>query len=519
MKKFFYLLTIGIILFTSCKNEETIYNTAAKAAFEYAENTYMIGDAIQFTDKSVPSEGNSIVAWEWSFGDSEESKSSEQNPSHSYNASGTFTITLTVTDNNGLKAQASKDITILDPNKLINITWQSPLLGAIESTVSPALSADGKTVYAIANQSGDNAYDVQLKAYDVATGSQKWSFNVNDALAAKNSGGGVRLIYASPSVGSNGDIYVTARDLKHSSNSGERKSFLFAVSSDGSLHWAYAFGIDANLNYVTPAVDANGYIYIGHTTKSPYAVTVLNPSDGSLVKQISVPVGITSGLSVSKNGEVYFCSYSAGLYSYDIESASQKFNYNPYSGINCNIALDSDGTIYTVGKTSAGGAVCATNPDGSEKWKVDLPSPVDYGGVIIGEDGTIYATGGSVIADQETGGIVALDKDGNLKWHFATAENVTNCVPMVDNRGYIHFVTDDAVYYIVKPDGTAYASLKIGEKSNSSPVMNADGNVLLSVETEAGVSAVLNLSTGASSPANSAWPMKSQNWQRTGLQK
>ena len=185
MKKFFYLLTIGIILFASCSNEETIYNTAAKAAFEYADNTYMIGDAILFTDKSVPSEGNTIVSWNWSFGDSGESKSSEQNPSHSYNASGTFTITLTVTDNNGLKAQASKDITILDPNKLINITWQTPLLGAIESTVSPALSADGKTVYAIADQSADNAYDVQLKAYDVASGAVKWSFNVNDALAAK----------------------------------------------------------------------------------------------------------------------------------------------------------------------------------------------------------------------------------------------------------------------------------------------------------------------------------------------
>lgn len=49
--------------------------------------------------------------------------------------------------------------------------------------------------------------------------------------------------------------------------------------------------------------------------------------------------------------------------------------------------------------------------------------------------------------------------------------------------------------------------------------MNADGNVLLSVEIEAGVSAVMNLSTGASSAANSAWPMKGQNWQRTGLQK
>ena len=60
MKKIFYILTIGILLFSSCKNDDTVYNTAAKAAFEYAENTYMIGDAIQFTDKSVPSLRNRI---------------------------------------------------------------------------------------------------------------------------------------------------------------------------------------------------------------------------------------------------------------------------------------------------------------------------------------------------------------------------------------------------------------------------------------------------------------------------
>ena len=515
MKKIFYILTIGILLFSSCKNDDTVYNTAAKAAFEYAENTYMIGDAIQFTDKSVPSEGNTIVTWDWKFGDSDESKSIEQNPSHTYSTSGTFTITLTVTDNNGLKAQASKDITILDPDKLINITWQSPLLGAIKSTVSPALSADGKTVYAIADQSADNAYDVQLKAYDATSGSVKWSFNVNDALAARNSGGGVRLIYASPAVGTNGDIYVVARDLKHSSNSGERKSFLFAVSPDGSLHWAYAFGMDANFNFVTPAIDAEGNIYIGHTTNDP-KLTVLK-QDGTLIKQITSPAGITAGLSVSKNGEVYFCAGN-NLYGYDVSSETQKLSYS-YSGLNSAIAIGLDGTIYTVGNTSAGGAVTATNADGTEKWQVPLPSTVSYGGVVIGEDGTLYATGGNAISGQESGGIIAIDKDGNRKWHFATAENVTNCVPMVDNRGYIHFVTDDAVYYIVKPDGTAYASLKVGEQSNSSPVMNADGNVLLSVETEAGVSAVLNLSTGASSVANSAWPMKGQNWQRTGLQK
>lgn len=34
MKKIFYFLTIGLLLLSSCKDDDTVYNTAARAAFE-----------------------------------------------------------------------------------------------------------------------------------------------------------------------------------------------------------------------------------------------------------------------------------------------------------------------------------------------------------------------------------------------------------------------------------------------------------------------------------------------------
>lgn len=512
------MLLITIVLAASCKEDEVIYNTAARADFTTIDDAYEVDQSIVFTDASVPNKDGRIVSWLWKFGDKAESVSTEQNPVFSYTTDGSFTVQLIVTDNNGLKASTSKTLTIIDPTKAINVMWQRPLLGAIENTVSPAISPDGNTVYMYADQSGANAYDVQLKAYDIATGTEKWSFNVNDALATKNPGGGVRLVYASPSVGPNGDIYVAVRDLK--SSGAARKSFMFAIKADGTLHWSYALGIDGNFNYITPAIDAQGRIYLGHLTNKPFAVAVIEPENGEAVQTIETPVGICSGLSLSKSGDIYFCSTgSEGLLAYGKEGTN-KFQFNSLFSITGGaIAVGAEGTLYTVGGTTSGGAIAAINADGTQKWVVATPGTIQYGGVVIGADGTIYANGGKAVEGATSAGIVAINKDGSLKWRFGTEDDVNNCVPLVDNRGYVHFVSDAAVYYIVKPDGTLFASSKLGVKTNASPVMDNKGNLFIGVETEAGVSSMLCIQSGAKSFADSEWPMKGQNPQRTGLQK
>lgn len=517
MKKTLYIAFIAIVAI-ACQSEDKIYNTAPKADFTISEEVYELGENTVFTDKSAPATGNSIVKWEWDFGDIQKSVSSEQNPTYKYSEGGTFTVILKVTDNNGLSSISKKDVTVVDPTKAINIVWQKPILGAIENTVSPVMSPDGRTVYMIADQSVTNAYDVKLFAYDVTNGNMKWSFDVNGALASLNSGGGVRLVYASPSVGADGSIYVAVRDLKNSGAA--RKSFVLAISPTGSLKWSFNFGIDANINYITPAIGADGNIYVGHLTNEPFAVTVLKGSDGSLVKQIPLTMGVRSGLSLDKEGNVYFCSTGAnGLYRYATDK-TQMFNYNTnFVTTGGAISIDSDGTIYTVAALTSGGGIVALNPDGSEKWVYQTPGVIQYGGVVTGTDGTVYANGGNAVEGKTSSGIVAINKDGSLKWHFATTENNNNNVPLVDNRGYIHFISDKAIYYILKSDGTLFSSKELGEKTFASPVMDAAGKIYIAVETSAGVSELICLSNGAKSYANSSWPMKGQNPQRSGLQK
>lgn len=482
----------------------------AHAVFSVSSEKALMNTPVQFTDSSVPAEGATIKTWTWNFGESEESVSSDQNPSWTYTTSGSFTITLEVEDTKGNKATATKDILVMDPADLISIDWKSKMLGALENTVSPAMSPDGKTIYMWADQSVNNAYDVVLKAFDAETGTEKWAFNVNDEFAKLNENAGVRLVYASPAVGPNGDIYVCARDLKNSGAA--RKSFMLAIKADGSKHWHYAFGIDANFNYFTPAIDANGKIYVGHLTTKPFEIAVVNPETGSKEKSIALELGVRSGISLDKNSNVYFCSTGAnGLFSYAASTGSQNWQYNTdFSTTGGDITIDADGTVYTVANGNTGGVLAAVKANGSQKWSYNLPAATNYGGAVLGTDGTVYANSGQ--------GIVAVKADGSLKWQFDVDEEVQNCVPMVDNRGYVHFVTDKATYYVVTDEGTLYGKKSLGTKTFASPLMGADGKAYIAVQ-DGDVSYVICLGTGATGIADSAWPMKGQNPQRTHLQK
>lgn len=496
----------------------TPYSALAHAEFEFDVVKANINIPVNFTDKSIPAKGATINSWEWNFGDG--TASAEQNPQHTYTSSGSFTITLSVKDSKGNNSTISHDIVVMDPADVISVAWRTPMLGAIENTVSPALSPDGKTVYMWADHSAAT-YDVVLKAVDVATGAEKWAYALNPEFAALNEGAGVRLVYSSPAVGPNGDIYVCARDLKNSGAA--RKSFMIAVKADGTKRWHYAFGIDANFNYVTPAIDANGNIYIGHLTNKPFEIAVLNPETGSKINSIPLELGVRSGISLDKNGNVYFCSTgSNGLFSYGVASGTMNWQYNTnFSTTGGGISIGADGTVYTVADGANGGVVSAVAPNGSMKWEYMLPGAAQYGGAVLGTDGTIYANGGQVVKGAVSGGVVALNPDGTLKWHFATEEDVNNCVPMVDNRGYVHFITDAGTYYVVNGDGALYGFKSLGNKSFSSPVMNASGEVLIAAQegSDVAVSYIYKLDTGASSFAESAWPMKGQNPQRTHLQK
>ncbi len=80
-------------------------NQPPVAEFSFQTN----GLTADFTDQSSDP-GGSVVAWAWDFGDG--SASAGQNPSHTYAAPGTYSVQLTATDNLGLTASTTKEVTV-----------------------------------------------------------------------------------------------------------------------------------------------------------------------------------------------------------------------------------------------------------------------------------------------------------------------------------------------------------------------------------------------------------------------
>lgn len=506
------------------KEIKVINPTSPDFTVEKAE--YQMGDKVNFTDATTTKSGTTITKYLWEFGDENKSTSTEQNPSFTYIEAGAYAVKLTVKDSYGLTASITKNVTVFNPAEAIAVLWSSAMSGSVRGGSSPAISADGSTLYMLTGGSDNEAG--QLKAYNVANGALKWALDIDKAMKENHDGGsekaGAKDIYGSPSVGKNGDVYFVVRDLKDSGAA--RRLFVFAVKEDGSVNWAYP-GKDANVYSITPAVDADGNIYVAHRSSKIWKLT----SSGVQSEYTSAGIpGVTGGLTLSKNGVVYGLGNAAtGLFAYDLVADANKWIYNTDFGSanpaftnalrSATITVGIDGTIYSVADNTAGGGVIfALNPDGTKKWNYQTPGGIPDGGVALGADGTIYANGGYMLASQPSAGIVALNADGTLKWHYPTTEDALTS-PLVDNRGYIHFVTGKATYFILQPDGTLFSSMSLGDNAAATPVMDENGNVFVPVTKDGTLQMVCVTSKATSYAKDSAWPMRGQNPQRTGLQK
>ena len=570
MKNIAYILFSVLLIFvTSCKDEETIYHTAARPGFAVGEQ-YEVGESVTFTDATVPNEGTKIVAYLWEFGDADKSTSTEQSPTFVFKKDGIYLVKLTVTDSNGLKVSSQKEITVINPTTpdftfdkkkyvmgdlttftdatttksgttITSYLWefgdkagttsdkQNPTFtyteaGAyvVKGVPSPALAKDGSAVYMLA--SAGNGAPATLNAFDVTNGAAKWTFDISVGLHDAEPNVLVKDVFSSPSVGKDGSVYIVVRDLQ--SANAKRHLYTLAVDANGAKKWHQAVGGNVNLYAITPAIDADGNIYVANRKNEVFKLT---PS-GAVTELASTDCPeVTGGISLAKDGTAYmFGKGNTGLYAYNTSGDNKKWLYNTDFGNasdaltgtlrSASVTVGNDGTLYSVIDLSSGaGAVIALDPNGSLKWKYETVGAIPDGGVVLGEDGTVYANGGKA-SGSNGAGVVALGSDGSLKWHYKT-ESDAQTVPLIDNRGYIHFITADATYYILKPDGKLFSSQKIGDSTASSPVMDDKGNLYVSVKKD-GADVMLCVTSEATSyNTNSAWPMSGQNPQRTGLQK
>lgn len=490
-----------------------------KADFSCDQEEYLMGDVVKFTDLSTAKAPTEIVAWKWNFADAAGSTSDERNPQFKYDEPGSYPVTLTVTDTYGLSTSITRSVNVLDPALLVNPRWSATLGGGVKGGSSPALSPDGAHIYMLRSLAGDD--NAALIAYTTSDGQKAWSLDLSEAMASNGASASATAkdIFSSPSVASDGTVYVVLRDLQ--STTKDRGLYTLAINRDGSVKWCKKVGASgANLYAITPAVDAAGNVYVANRSKEMYKI-----SSSGVSTTISGLGDITGGISLAKDGTAFALGKgNVGLYAVDVNAGASKWIYNTdfggaadaFTGALRSAApsIGSDGTIYQVIDKGAGGAVIALDANGSAKWVYDTPGAIPDGGVAIAEDGTLYVNGGMDAAS----GITALKADGTLLWKFATMANVQTA-PVIDDRGYVHVVDAMANYYVVRQDGTLFGQTKLGTSCSSAPVMDAQGRIYTVVNKD-GVQTVVCATSKASSYSTTAqWPMRGQNPCRTGLQK
>lgn len=490
--------------------------------FTTDKEEYEMGELIHFTDATTTKSGTTITAWHWTFGDEAESTSDEQNPTFVYDVAGSYAVTLTVTDSYDLQSSVTKNITVYDPAAAVSMEWSALLGGNVQAGSSAALSPDGSTVYMMRSLSGSDV--AALVAYDAASGSQKWMVDLSVAMQGASPTAQAKDIFSSPAVDDNGNVYMIVRDLQ---SEADRNLYTISVSADGSLRWAVPVATpSSNLYATTPAIAADGSIFIAHRDGKVGSLT----PDGEYTEYPSTGLSnITSGVAISRSGMVYVTGgNSLGLFGYN-PSTDVSWTYNTNFGgassaligalKSTTVAIGTDGTVYSVSDATSGGIIFAVDGvTGAEKWAYTTVGAIPDGGVALGADGTVYASGGEYLASTPSAGIYAINPDGTLKWHYPSTAAVQT-TPIVDSRGYIHFVDAEATYYVLTAEGELFSSLSLGDACASSPVMDANGNLYVAVNANGQFQVVCASSKGDSYATDSPWPMRGGNPQRTGLQK
>ena len=171
-------------------------------------------------------------------------------------------------------------------------------------------------------------------------------------------------VISSPVVGPDGTVYLGSviKDTRHPEH------FITAVNPDGTVKWRFSTGWWDTQTQSSPALGADGRIYVGAQDGYFYA---LNPN-GTLAWRFA---------------------------------AASPVQQHPVVG--------SDGTVYV----GLDGRLYAFNPNGDVRWTADLGYSLPGGPALAPDGETIYAFGYEPTAPTAT--LYAFRRDGTIRWQYS----------------------------------------------------------------------------------------------------
>ena len=233
-----------------------------------------------------------------------------------------------------------------------------------------------------------------------------------------------------------------------------------------NVKWVFRAGLVAN----SPAVGADGSLYFGSLDGNLYA---LDPDGAELWR---ADFGQISGIpALDEAGTVYAGAASPieeMFYAFDRYGRIRWAYHVEFYVIESSPIVGPDGSIYLAASNpqTAGGALVALNPDGSERWRYDVGSRVSFS-PSLGPDGTVYVGAGN-------GNLYAVDPDGRLKWEKSLL-TVTSSAAVGDD-GTIYLGTGASYQALNPADGSPiWAFSPVDGEADSTPAMGAGGRVYL----------------------------------------
>ncbi|GAB4202432.1 MAG: hypothetical protein OHK0022_25620 [Roseiflexaceae bacterium] len=351
-----------------------------------------------------------------------------------------------------------------------------------------ALGSDG-TIYSIGSFDNGSTQGDQLVAHD-RTGARKWlsatTFDAN----------------SSPVIGPDGTIYALGLIYPN--------AYLYAFYPDGSLRWRYKSPDNQYTVSHTPAVGADGTIYLV-TGQGTYNVTTaflhaINPSTGS-PRWSTVLENVNPATSpvVGPDGAIYVLGRNLWVFNPD---GTLRGTTNFTTRADGHLLIGSDNTIYVVAHgngESTSPYTVAINANLTQRWAKDIGA---FRATVIGTDGALYMT--------NYPGLIKINPaTGDTIWSFTATAFVS---PVVGSDGTIYLLTQESTSGLpttsqlvgLNPNGTVKSRFRLDSASSRVLAMGAGGTIYAATYGENGSQAydLWAIPTSSSGPAtgwSSAW--------------
>lgn len=228
----------------------------------------------------------------------------------------------------------------------------------------------------------------------------------------------------------------------------------------------------------SPVVGPDGTIVLGSVLKDQlhprYFITAVRP-DGSIRWQVETGFRFTQVQSTpafGPDGTVYVGAQDGAFYAIDPNGAV-RWKIETNRPIRQHPVVAPSGTIYI----GAQGTLYALSQNGSILWQYEVGTLDLPGGPSLGDDGAIYAAGGTQSVESK---VYAFNPDGTIRWTYAmwNPDWMTLSPPTIGPDGSV-IVLSDRMYVF-----TAAGTLKwtawphfIGVSTYASATVDPTGNV------------------------------------------